>query len=190
MVARSAAAGGAVRGEEPLGAEGVECERDSARVGPACAAARGEPVGARLTEVDDPVEPDDSVESAAATAGIAASAAPTPSATAEAPIQAASVERAAVLGAAMPPNSGESMRRVVAMGSVWFMSAALAFVKNHASSYLLISFTLELPQVAGAGGRPDEAERDQGAACVTPRPAGSRPRRGHVRRTETAGARR
>ncbi|SBS78636.1 exported hypothetical protein [uncultured Mycobacterium sp.] len=62
--------------------------RALARAGPACAVDFDDaPDGDVLLDVDDPFEAAEPVESAEATAGTEAIAAPTPSATAEAPIQ-------------------------------------------------------------------------------------------------------
>ncbi|BBY62869.1 hypothetical protein MHEL_11120 [Mycolicibacterium helvum] len=80
--------------------------------GPAWAFDFGDSPDDELLDADDPFEAAEPVESAAATAGTEAIAAPTPSATAEAPIQ-VSTRRcpgADCFGAAMPPNSAGNIR--------------------------------------------------------------------------------
>ncbi|WP_319435464.1 hypothetical protein [Mycobacterium sp. RTGN5] len=78
--------------------------RGFVRLGPACAVGFDGPLA------DELLEP---VESADATAGMDASAAPTPSATAEAPTQVSTLRcpGATGLGGMMPPNSAGSVRR-------------------------------------------------------------------------------
>ena len=65
-----------------------------------------------MLDADDPFEPAEPVESADATAGTEAIAAPTPSATAEAPIHVniRSWPDADGFGALMPPNSAGNIR--------------------------------------------------------------------------------
>jgi hypothetical protein len=86
--------------------------RSFVRVGPACVADFDGPPAEELLDATDPFEPAEPVESADATAGIDAIAAPTPSATAEAPTQVNTLRLpgAARFGAAMPPNSAGSIR--------------------------------------------------------------------------------
>jgi hypothetical protein len=94
---------------------GVDAEPDDrgfCRAGPACADDFDESPVDELLDADESFEPADPVESADATAGTEAIAAPTPSATAEAPTQ-VNILRwpgACRFGAAIPPNSAGNIR--------------------------------------------------------------------------------
>jgi hypothetical protein len=82
------------------------------RAGPACADDFDESPDDELLDVDDPFAAADPVESADATAGTEAIAAPTPSATADAPTQ-VNILRCPGdrFGTAIPPNSAGNIRR-------------------------------------------------------------------------------
>ncbi|WP_165774084.1 hypothetical protein [Mycolicibacterium sphagni] len=93
-----------------LRAEFAADGRGFCRAGPACGAELS--LEDELLDADDPFEAAEPVESADATAGTEAIAAPTPSATAEAPTQVNILRWAgeACFGAPIPPNSAGSMR--------------------------------------------------------------------------------
>jgi hypothetical protein len=94
---------------------GVDAEledRGFCRAGPACADDFDDSPDDELFDADDPFVPADPVESADATAGTEAIAAPTPRATAEAPTQVNILRWPGVccFGAVIPPNSAGNIR--------------------------------------------------------------------------------
>ncbi|AQT78872.1 hypothetical protein B1R94_05760 [Mycolicibacterium litorale] len=96
--------------DDPLRIAPDELGRGFVRAGPACTVDFAAPADEPL-EAADPFECALLPVSADATAGMAAIAAPTPSATAEAPIQVKTLSCPADCGSVMPPNSAGSTRR-------------------------------------------------------------------------------